>query len=192
MDKIKKAVEILKQGGIVIFPTDTAFGIGCRIDDEKAVQRLFKIRKRPENQAAPVLVNGKELAKKYFKDLPEGVERLMDKFWPGALTIVYFCQKQKIPELVRGGKDTIGLRMPNHKNTLSLISSLDIPILGPSANFHGEKTPFKKEDIDPRLLELVDYFLDDKSLGDNLTSTVIDCTKKPWQILRQGKIKLDL
>jgi len=191
MDKTKKAIEILKQGGIVIFPTDTAYGIGCRIDNRQAVEKLFKIRKRPENQAVPVLVNGKEMAKKYFKDLPKDAERLIDKFWPGALTIVYFCQQQKIPQLVRGGKDTIGLRMPNHPIPLLLINGLDIPILGPSANFHGEKTPFKKEDLDPELLQRVDYFLDEESLG-NSTSTVIDCTKSSWQILRQGKVQLNL
>lgn len=190
MQKINKAIEVLRQGGIIIFPTDTAYGIGCRMDNAESVEKLFKIRRRPQSQAVPVLVNGKDMAKKYFKDLPKEIEGLMDKFWPGGLTIVYFCKEGKIPQLVRGGKNTIGLRMPNHVSTLSLINGLGVPILGPSANFHGDRTPFTKDEIDPKLLKLVDYFLDDEALGKDLLSTVVDCTKKPWQILRQGVVQI--
>ena len=86
--EILKAIDIFKNGGIVIFPTDTAFGIGCRIDDEKAIQRLFKICKRPQSMATPVLVESEEMAKRYIEDVPKDVHELMEKYWPGALTIV--------------------------------------------------------------------------------------------------------
>ena len=192
MKKTDEIAQVLEKGGIVIFPTDTAYGIGCRMDDQKAVEKLFRIRKRPADQAVPVLVSGKQMAKQYFKDLPKEVEDLMDKFWPGALTVVYYCQNDKVPALVMGDNGSLGLRMPNYPELLSVIEALGVPILGPSANFHGEKTPFKKEDLDPNLLQLVDYFWDAKALGSGLTSTVIDCTKNPWQILRQGAVNLDL
>ena len=101
---INKAIKILKQGGIVIFPTDTAFGIGCRIDSEDAIERLFKIRKRPANQAMPVLVDSLAMAKNYLRDIPKDAEeKLIKKYWPGALTLILQCIKEKIPALVRGG-----------------------------------------------------------------------------------------
>src|SRR3989344_181169 len=99
---ITKAISILKTGGIVIFPTDTAFGIGCRIDDEKAVKRLFTIRKRPVAKAVPVLVSSINMAKEYVDNLDLKVLELMKKYWPGGLTIVLSSQTKNVVPLVRG------------------------------------------------------------------------------------------
>jgi L-threonylcarbamoyladenylate synthase len=187
-----QAVSILKKGGIVIFPTDTAFGIGCVIDNQKAVERLFEIRKRPPTQATPVLVESIEMAREYLMDIPQDVEeKLMKKYWPGALTIVLNCKKDMIPELVRGGTDTLGVRIPNHPTTLEIIRALGKPILGPSANFHGDPTPYTFESLDPELVKLVDFVVKGECTVKE-ASTVIDCTVSPWNILRQGAIQLDL
>lgn len=184
-----QAVEILNAGGILIFPTDTAFGIGCRMDKKKAIERIFKIRKRPKNQAVPVLVSSIEMAKKYLLPLPKEVEDLMKKYWPGALTIVYPCQIKKVPFLVRGRGKTLGVRMPNHQVPLQLIKLVKVPILGPSANFHDQPTPYKFEDLDKNLLKLVDLVIPGQcQVG--LVSTVIDCSQKPWKIIRKGAIKI--
>jgi len=192
MVNLIEAIGILKEGGIVIYPTDTAFGIGCRIDNPESVARLFQIRKRPLTQATPVLVSSKEMAEKYFlSPLPDNVRHLISDYWPGALTIVYECRKDMVFPLVRGGGDTIGLRMPNHEVPLTLIRNLGVPILGPSANFHGKPTPFRYEDLDKQLIKLVDYVLPGKCSARNI-STVIDCTSKPWKIIRQGAIKVML
>jgi len=191
-DKIKQAIKVLQEGGIVVFPTDTAFGIGCRIDDEKAIERLFQIRKRPETQATPVLVSNLEMAKNYLLSVPDEVrEKLIDKYWPGALTIVLPCQKNKVPELVRGKGDNLGVRMPNHPVTLELIKEVGVPLLGPSANFHGEKTPYAVEELNPDLLRLVDFVVPGEcSVG--TASTVIDCSVSPWKILREGAVKINI
>lgn len=184
----KKAIEILNQGGIIIFPTDTAFGIGCRIDSEEAIKRLFTIRKRPETQATPVLVANKAMAAEYLVKIPEDVEeKLITPYWPGALTIVLPCHSEKIPELVRGGRDTLGVRMPNHPTALDIINQVGVPLLGPSANFHGEKTPFAFEDLDPELVKLVDFVVSGECVSKQ-ASTVVDCSVIPWKILRQGAI----
>src|SRR6267378_4469559 len=106
MNEISEAIEILNKDGIVIFPTDTAFGIGCRIDKEEAIKRLFEIRKRPTNQATPVLCDSIDMVRKYVEEIPDDVQELMNKYWPGALTIVLKCQVSKVPELVRGGGST--------------------------------------------------------------------------------------
>lgn len=191
MSEIDNAKEVLDNGGIIIFPTDTAFGIGCRIDKPDTIERLFKLRKRPADKPVPVLVSSIEMAKEYALDIPISVRSILDKYWPGALTIVIFCNKDKVPNLVRGGGDTVGIRMPNHKLLLQLIEKVGVPILGPSANFGGNPTPYKFEDMDPDLIKFADYVLEGETGGTNV-STVIDCSKTPWRILRQGAVKLNL
>lgn len=189
INQIQKAIEILKNGGVGIFPTDTAFGIGCVIDDEKAVERLFDIRKRPPTQATPVLIDSIEMAREYFVHIPKDVEALMQRYWPGALTIVLQSKTARIPSLVRGGGNTIGLRIPNHEVTRDLIRGVGKPILGPSANFHGEPTPYMFESLDPELVKLVDFVLPGEcSIKE--ASTVIDCTASSWKILRQGAVTI--
>lgn len=189
-NQTEKAIKILNQGGIIIFPTDTAFAIGCRIDDERAIQRLFQIRKRPQSQAAPVLVDGLSMAEQYLHPIPKEVkEGLIDRFWPGALTIVLPCLKDKVSSLVRGGSDNLGVRMPNHSIVLEIIKKVGVPILGTSANLHTEKTPYEFKDLDQELIKQVDFVVEGEC---NLKqeSTVIDCSKTPWKILRQGAIKI--
>lgn len=187
---VEKAIKILKEGGIVIFPTDTAFGIGCRIDNEKTIQRLFEIRKRPCNQATPVLVDSLRMAEDYLLDIPkEVINQLIKPYWPGALTIVLPCKLKKVPSLVRGEGNNLGVRMPKHKTTQTLIQGIGVPILGPSANFHGDKTPYQFEDLNPELIHLVDYVIHGKCSVCQ-ASTVIDCSVKPWRILRKGAVRI--
>ncbi len=190
MENIEKAISVLNNGGIVIFPTDTVYGMGCRIDNEEAVKRLFTLRKRPETQATPVLVNSIKMAEKYFvSPLPDNVRRLMKQYWPGGLTVIYPCKIELVPKLVRGGGKNLGIRMPDHNTVLSMIKKLGIPILGPSANFHGKPTPYKLEDLDPELLKSVDYVIKGEC-NKKQSSTVIDCSVSPWKILRVGAVKL--
>ncbi len=186
---IALAVQVLKEGGIVIYPTDTAFGIGCRIDRPRAVDRLFKIRNRPFTQATPVLINTKETAIAYFDNPPEIVRRFMREYWPGALTIVAKCKKNLVDSPIRGGGETIGVRMPDHETALSIIRGVGVPILGPSANFHGGPTPYRQEDLDPDLVKLVDLVVPGKCKFGNV-STVIDCSVSPYKIIRQGAVRL--
>jgi L-threonylcarbamoyladenylate synthase len=189
MDHVEKAIKVLKSGGVVIFPTDTAFGIGCRIDDEAAVKRLFTLRRRPEEKAPPVLVGSLEMARKYLLPVPQDVvDQLMKPFWPGALTIVLRCQVDKVLPMVRKN-DTFGVRVPDHATTLAIINGLGVPIIGSSANFPGEKTPYRFEDLDQELVRLVDYVVPGVCKA-QLASTVIDATQTPWKILRQGPIQI--
>jgi len=191
MESIKKAIQILKQGGIVIFPTDTAFGIGCRIDGEKAIKRLFDIRKRPESQATPVLADTFEMAQEYLLPIPKDViDKLIKPYWPGALTIVLPCKIDKVPDLVRGGGTTLGIRIPNHPTTIEIIKGVGVPILGPSANFHGEKTLYRFEDLDKKLISMVDFVLRGKTSDNKNVSTVVDCSINPWKVIRKGAVSI--
>lgn len=191
-EDIIKAIEVFNQGGIVIFPTDTAYGIGCRIDEPEAIDRLFRLRERSEKKATPVLVSSIAMAQKYLKPIDSEIEeKLMKKYWPGGLTIVLPCLSDKIPEKVRGGGDTLGVRMPNHSMLLEIINKVGVPILAPSANFSNQNTPYKYQDIDKSLIKLVDYVLEG-DIGGFLHSTVVDCSIRPWKILRQGAVNIDI
>lgn len=186
---VDRAIEVLKKGGVVVFPTETAYGIGCRMDDKKAVRRLIEIRRRKKGKPFLVLVSSIEMAKKYLLPFPLEVEKLMRKFWPGPLTIVYFCKKEIVPSLVRAGKETLAVRMSSHKIVLKLIEGVGTPVLGPSANFSGEKTPYKFFDLDEELTKSVDFVLKAPCGKYKRVSSVINCTQKPWQILREGAVK---
>lgn len=184
---VKKAVSVLNAGGIIIFPTDTAFGIGCRIDNHQAVDRLFTIRKRPLTQATPVLVQSQNMALTYFLTPSDIVRRLMNNYWPGGLTIIDRCKKNLVYSPIRGGTDTIGLRMPNHETILEIIREVGIPILGPSANFHGDSTPYSIDQLNPELLKLVDFVVPGECTV-KLASTVVDCSVAPYKVIRQGSV----
>lgn len=188
--QIQEAIKVLNQGGIIIYPTDTAFGIGCRLDFQDSIKKLFNIRKRPESQAAPVLVDSEGMAGNYWIKLPEDVQKkLISQYWPGALTIILPCKTDIVPPLVRGGQKNLGLRMPKHEIALSIINGIAVPLLGPSANFHGEKTPYSYEDLDSDLIKRVDYVVSGECYIKK-ASTVIDCSVKPWNIVRSGAINL--
>lgn len=192
MNNLTKAIEVLNTGGIVIFPTDTAFGIGCRLDREESIRRLFAIRQRPISQAISLLVESIDMALRYWTTpLPHVVRRLIETYWPGGLTIVYECKIDATPLLVRGNSTTLGVRQPDHAVTLGLIKGVGVPILGPSANFHGQPTPYHFADLDPALVKLVDYVMPGECKT-RQASTVVDCTISPPKILRQGSVNIKL
>jgi len=191
MDKrVEKAVEVFKKGGIVVFPTDTAFGIGCRITAVKTIKKLFKIRRRPKTKAVPVLFSSMEMVRQYVLGITPDVEKTAEKYWPGALTLILKCKTEKVPPLVRGGGQTLGIRIPDNKFIRKIIAEIGEPILGTSANFAGEETPYCFQDIDKKLLNRVDFAINGKTNGKKLLSTVIDCTVMPWKIIREGAIKI--
>jgi len=184
---IDKAVQILSDGGIVIYPTDTAFGIGCRMDSESSVDRLFRIRKRPITQATPVLVSSANQALAYLQAPDHIVRHLMETYWPGALTIIANVKPDIVYSPIRGGTGTIGFREPNHETILRIIEGVGVPVLGPSANFHGKATPFQERDVDPELIKLVDLVVPGECFAGNV-STVLDTTTVPVSIRRQGAV----
>ena len=186
-DIIANAIRVVNEGGIIIYPTDTAFGIGCRIDNEKSVDKLFRIRKRPLAQATPVLVSSATQALAYLDAPKDIVRHLMEAYWPGALTIIARCKTELIYSPIRGGTDAIGVREPDHDIARAIIGGVGVPILGPSANFHGEKTPFTFEDLDPQLVALADFTVPGQCFAGNV-STVLDTTTYPISIKRQGAV----
>lgn len=191
-EDIKKAIGVFRNGGIVIFPTDTVWGIGCVINNEESVKKLYEIRKRPLEKAVIALVNSIEMAQDYLLPIEEKVRKnILEKYWPQSLTVILRCNKEKVPSIVRGGGETLAVRMSSHPILSQIITELNTPILAPSANFAGEKTPIKFSDLDKNLKSMVDYIIKGVSMG-NKPSTVIDCSEEPWKILRQGDVTINL
>lgn len=189
LDPVHQAIHVLKGGGIVIYPTDTAFGIGCRIDNHRAVDRLIGVKRRIMGNAMPILVSGISMALTYFDHPSIIVRHLMNTYWPGALTIVTQCNKELVYSPIRAAENTVGLRMPNHKIALAIISAVGVPIIGSSANFSTQPTPFTQQDLDPELINLVDLVVPGVCSVKQI-STVVDCSCQSYRILRQGAVQL--
>ena len=178
-DQVKEAIRVLKKGGIVIFPTDTVYGIGCCFDRPKAVDRIYKIKNTPRGQPFPVLVSKADQLRQYVQVTMQA-ENLIKKYWPGALTIVLQS---------KGGKNKIGFRMPDSSLIKLLIDGVGVPIIGTSANFHGSMPPKSYEELDAGFTKFADFILKGKcKLG--VESTVVDATIDHPEVLREGAIKL--
>jgi L-threonylcarbamoyladenylate synthase len=190
---INETVEHFKKGGIVIFPTDTLYGIGCVIDNERSIKHLYKIRLTPPNK--PTLILAADLNQAFaFGEFSERARNLVNHFWPGPLTVVVKA-RNAVPQIIQGKNGTIGIRVPNQNLTRSIVKRLGRPILAPSANFHNQPTPMKYNEIDKKLISLVDYAIDisnsSNKSGENMLkkpSTLVDATKDRFEILRTGAI----
>ncbi len=187
----KKVVDVFKKGGVVIFPTDTAFGIGCRMDDKNAVQRVFDIKQRSLDNAVLVLVDNTEMAEKYVI-IPDRVRReLVGKYWPGGLSIFFKTKPGVVPSIVTAGSNVLAVRLPDHADMQKIIHEVGVPIVATSANKSGEETPYTREDINPHMLEEVDFVLTGECTYKN-ESTIIDTIKNPWKVIREGAVKVSI
>lgn len=188
---MEEAINIVKQGGVIVYPTDTACGIGCRIDDDNAVKRVYEIKGRDLGKAVPVLCSSVEMVEKYVESISDEVKKLMNVYWPGALTIVLYARVAQISPLVLGENNTIGVRVPGDDRIRSVIDHVGVPLVGTSANLAGEATVYNTHSISQRVKESVDGILE----GDcpkKQSSTVIDVTVTPWRILRQGAVEVSM
>lgn len=182
---INKAVEILKKDGVIVFPTDTVWGIGARIGSEKGIERLYKIKKREKDKPTAVLV-GSVFQAHMLGEINQKAENLLKKYWPGALTIVVKAKK-RVPESIQGEKRTVGLRMPQEEIIFKITKLLGEGLVTASANFSEQPAPTKKKLLDPELLKQVDLVLPGEA-GGKLPSTVVDLTGEKPVILRQGEV----
>lgn len=188
---ISSALEHFKKGHLVIFPTDTLYGIGCSINSESSIKRLYKVRKTPLAKPTLILTSDLEQASDYGY-LSNNARDLATTFWPGPLTLITKA-KNKVPKSIQGKGNTIALRIPKQPPIISLIKKLGCPILAPSANFHGLPAPTMFNKIDKELLALVDYAIDISYLDNALDlvkipSTLIDISHDNIEIIREGAI----
>ena len=187
---IAEAVGVLRNGGVVAFPTDTLYGLGADALRAEAVARVFDIKGRSPDMALPVLIESTRDLGMVATGISELVWDLLDRFWPGPLTLIV-RKSPKIDPLVTGGKDTIAVRMPNHHVPLRLIKELGGPITGTSANPSGGPDPITAEDVRRLLGSRVDYVVDGGPATAGTPSTVLDVTGARPTVLRRGAIAVD-
>lgn len=186
---IQKTIEILKRGGIVIYPTDTAYGIGCRMDNIESVKRIYDIKKRSYDNALLVLVDSVEMAEKYVEIPSEVKTKLVDKHWPGGLTIFLKIKKEKVPGIVTASSEILAVRLPDHKEIRHIIHEVGVPIIATSANISGQDTPYQYSDLDKEIVSHVDFVLHGECTYEK-ESTIIDTTVLPWKIIRLGAVEI--
>lgn len=189
-EKLSIAAEIIRSGGTVAFPTETVYGLGANALDEKAVEKIFIAKGRPQDN--PLIVHISSLSQLYplVKEIPHNAEKLMKKFWPGPLTLL-FNKSDKIPSKITAGLPTVAIRMPNHKVALDLIRLSNLPIAAPSANTSGKPSPTNSDHVVEDLFGKIDIILDGGPTGVGLESTVLDVSGKVPVILRPGGITLE-
>lgn len=189
-NNIQEATDVFKKGGVVVFPTDTAYGIGCRIDALEAVSRVFKVKRRDLSNALLVLVDSIEMAEKYVTFDPQSLT-FVKKYWPGGLTVFLPCDLEKVPEIVRAGMKKLAVRVPKHEGMLRVIREIGVPIIATSANISGESTPFSLEQVDKKILDQADFVLSGECTYGK-ESTIIDCAVQPWKVIRKGAVEINL
>ncbi len=186
---LKKAAEIIKKGGLVAFPTETVYGLGCDGLNEKAVKRLFKVKGRPPNR--PVTLHIYDISQAYeVAEVNKLAKKLMDEFFPGPLTIV-LEKKACVPDITSGGSNKIAIRMPANSIALKLIELSQTLVAAPSANKTGGISPTKAEDVIEEFKDEIDAVVNGGETEVGIESTVIDLTKKPARILRVGAISVE-
>lgn len=181
---IRKARRLITAGKLVIFPTDTLYGLAADPSNEDAVMTLLQVKRRDTTKGLPVLTGDLDLAEKLVEFSPTA-KRIASKFWPGALTLV-LPLKISISELVTGQRSTLGVRVPNHNVARQLAVK---PIVGTSANLSNHPSPVTAEDAIEQIGEFVDLVLDSGPTRIGLPSTILDLSGASPELLREGSIK---
>lgn len=185
--KLKEAAEIIKNGEIVVFPTETVYGIGVNVLNEDAIKRLYNIKKRPEDKPISLLVSSIEMIEQVAKDITPLEYGLIKEFFPGPLTII-LNKKDIVPDIVTAGGNTVGVRMPANEIALKLIEYAGVPIAAPSANISGKPSGTELNTIMKEFEENVDYYIDGGKSRIGLASTIVQVIDGIPYILRQGSI----
>lgn len=186
-DKLKYAAEVLRNGGLVAFPTETVYGLGANALDETAVAGIFRAKGRPSDNPLIVHVSDSKDLDKLTSSKPEVTELLIKNFWPGPLTLV-IPRSPTIPDIVTAGLDSVAVRMPSHPIARLLIKKAGIPVAAPSANSSGKPSPTCASHVIDDLDGKVDVIIDGGSVEVGLESTVLDITAPIPVILRPGGV----
>ncbi len=184
---IRRAAEIIREGGLVAFPTETVYGLGAHAFLPQALKRIFSAKGRPQDNPLILHVAAVEEVKDLAADIPLKAQVLMERFWPGPLTLI-LKKLPHIPAEVTAGLETVALRMPEHKTALALIKEAGVPLAAPSANRSGYPSPTMAEHVYADLNGRIEAILDSGPTGLGLESTILDVTQETPVILRPGGV----
>ncbi|NLK72853.1 MAG: threonylcarbamoyl-AMP synthase [Clostridiales bacterium] len=184
---IQKAANILKEGGIVAFPTETVYGLGANALNEEAIKKIYIAKGRPSDNPLIVHISDINMIHTITEYIPPKYDALIKAFWPGPLTLI-FKKNDKIPDIVTAGLDTVAVRMPDNAIALELINKAGFPVAAPSANISGKPSPTKGEHVIQDLMGKVDAILLGEDCKVGLESTVLDLLSGQPTILRPGGV----
>lgn len=184
---LKLAANVIKNGGIVIFPTETVYGIGTNGLDSEAVKKLYEVKNRSLTKPISLLVSNFDMINQVAKDITEMEYKIMKNFFPGPLTII-LNKKSCVPDILTANGNTVGIRMPDNEIALKLIELSEVPIATPSANISGKPSGTNIEDIKEDFEGKVDLFIDNGKSKIGNGSTIVKVENNEIKILRQGII----
>ncbi len=185
--QVEKGVSILKQGGIVAFPTDTVYGLGACANLPSAVERVYQVKERPQNMALPLLLAHTSQISEIAEPVPPVAWLLARSFLPGALTIVLHKSKS-VPDIITAGGTTVAIRIPAHPVPVALIEGLGVPIVGTSANLSSQPSALTADEVYSQFGGEIDLVIDGGRCSGGRESTIVDVTGETPVVLREGAI----
>ena len=186
--EIQQALRILKQGGIVAFPTDTVYGVGTLAFDNAAIESIYTAKDRPLEKAIPILIGDMSDLDKVADNIPEMALRFAARFWPGPLTCIV-PKKRTLPSAV-SATETVAVRIPDHPDALTLLRAAG-PMAVTSANISGQANPSTAHDVYDQLNGRIPLILDGGETPGGTASTIVDCTGEKPVILREGPLTME-
>ena len=186
-----QAARIIRNEGIVAFPTETVYGLGARFDSERAIEKVFVAKGRPDDNPLIVHISHPDELALIATEVPAVAERLILSFWPGPLTIV-LPKAPIVPNIATGGLGTVGVRMPAHDMALALIKAVGVPLVAPSANLSGRPSPTSALHVKEDLGDRIDAILDGGDTDVGLESTVVSVAHNKITILRPGAVTREM
>jgi len=186
-DKVQQAVQLLRKGGLVAFPTETVYGLGADADNPQALQAIFRVKGRPSNHPLIVHLGCADEVKDWAISIPDEAHLLIQTYWPGPLTLI-LKKAQRVLPAVTGGQDTVGLRIPDHKLALAMLRDFRGGVAAPSANRFGRVSPTSADHVRQDLGNDVDFILDGGACAVGVESTIVDFSTGEPVILRPGGI----
>lgn len=184
------AIQILRAGGVVAYPTETFYGLGVDALNEEAVKKIYVIKKRDFSQPLLILIPHQDLLPLYVKDIPEDALMLIERFWPGPLTLVFLASPH-LPSILLGEANKIAIRVSSHPVAQALTKGLNSPITSTSANVSGAQSPFTSEEVSFQLGDKIDLLIDGGRTPGEMPSTIIDVTISPPLLVREGVLHFD-
>ena len=185
--QVEKGISILKQGGIVAFPTDTVYGLGACADIDQAVERIYQIKERPRNMALPLLLDDISQISEVAHPVPQIAWLLARSFLPGALTLVLH-KSASVPDIIAAGGETVAVRVPNHPVPRRLVEGVEAPIVGTSANLSGKPSALTADEVYSQFGDRIDLVIDGGRCPGGKESTIVDVTGETPVVLREGAI----
>lgn len=189
-EKIEEAAQALKDGALVVIPTETVYGLGADGRKKETVEKIFKAKGRPQDNPLILHIAEESQVEDLVEEIPQAARDCMTLFWPGPLTMI-FQKKPWIPDEVTAGLDTVAIRMPSHPIAHEILKAAGIPVAAPSANLSGRPSPTKAIHVAEDLDGLVDLIVDSGPTDVGIESTVLDVTVDPPMILRPGGVTLE-